>query len=355
MFISDDKKPSEIASGVGGASAVPNGQGGSRFRAFIHSPWTIGLTVGIICVLLAALLAGQLGVFNGKAHETVHQLPTGTVIVPAGIYTYLAATTRGDRAGHLEWQDQVKVRGYCIGEPTRPAGTKAVLDERWLILTTGELIEAWAVYPNVTADLVAGRCPGSDRIAGPKMVTLVAHREGSRYRLSLGVRGGTSFGLVLFDRQHSTWRPRLLQRETGRPATTDVSISGATAALAVACWATGNPAYRHQVLVGKLVMFGGLTQRLSHSVEVAVPHGAEVACAGEEYGYTKTQVPVQERRQSAAATRPALASPRVESVETYSSAHDQAQVKEESTGGTKPRSRNKTQSTTGSGEVEEIK
>ncbi len=76
-------------------------------------------------------------------------------------------------------------------------------------------------------------------------------------------------------------------------------------------------------------MFSGLTQKLSHGVEVAVTRGAEVACSSEEYGYTKTQVPVREHRETSPANRP-VAAPTLPStsVETVVPSPDKARDSE---------------------------
>ncbi len=162
-------------------SSVPPGDG-SRLQGFLKNGWTIAIGSGLLIVVIGSYLAVNPQILSSGGGHSNKQTPTpsiptplqGTIIVPEGARSYLAASIRARHGHFFQWQQHVEVQGYCIGEATRPQGTKAVLDERWLILATGQLIPGWTVSPDLAAGRSAGPCPRSKTIGGPQKVRLVS-------------------------------------------------------------------------------------------------------------------------------------------------------------------------------------
>jgi hypothetical protein len=267
-------------------------------RGFLTNPWTIGLTCVLVGAVLAVYVPRVLSDGTKSTPSKARDPLTGTIIVPGGVISRYAASMRASPGRAFLWQQPVAIEGYCVGEPTRPSHTKTVFDERWLILHKRQLIPAWAAHVGSLEQHLAERCPGSAGIGGPQSISVSLHKEPRQDSLEVTAPRETTIGFAYFAPQGHTWRPLALRRETGSSSAEALPVGLATASLAVACWASGVPANPKGVLVGKLITFSGMSASLKHRAELKAKQGAEVACAPEEYGSTRREVPVHQHSET---------------------------------------------------------
>ncbi len=260
----------------------------SRLRSLLVSRWVLLLAGALAGGVVAAFFVANPHLLpNVESGSAVAASPYRGVVVVLGGWEYTSPELLPSlRAGRRAYGAPVRVRGYCIGAPTRNSLTK-LIDERWLVLADSHFIPA--SYVRTTLLYASTRplpCSPLAGVGGPASISLTAARVGKEIELHAVSPRASVVAFAMFDRGAHTWRPAALELESAHGFSVRVPAGRALVSMAVACWASRLPAHQSSSPepLHALQPLADTPEPADEAAAARVSAGAIAACSPSAYG-----------------------------------------------------------------------